>query len=218
MDVVLARSNMVEQQIRPWEVLDQRVLDVMGAVPRERFVPHGREGIAYADVEIPLPAGETMLAPKVVGRLLQALAPQRHETALEIGTGSGYVTACLARLAGEVDSIERLEGLSTAAQARLDHLGMTNARLMVATLHPGWTAPRSGYDLVSVQGAMTDYDPCLEGLLAVGGRLFVVVGHPPAMEARLITRVTPDSVRMETLFETRLKPLVGFEARPTFVF
>ncbi|AGA35259.1 Protein-L-isoaspartate O-methyltransferase [Thioalkalivibrio nitratireducens DSM 14787] len=218
MDFTLARVNMVEQQVRPWDVLDMRVLDVMESLPRETFVPAGREGLAYADTEIPLGHGESMLAPRVVGRLLQALAPGDSETALEIGTGSGFVTACLARLAAQVDSVERVDEFRLAARARLEALGIGNASLRTATASPGWTPPRNRYDVISVNGAMTDYDPFLQSSLSLGGRLFVVVGRPPVMHARLVIRVAEDSYRTETLFETRLKPLLGFEPRPEFVF
>ncbi len=218
MDFAQARTNMVEQQIRPWEVLDMRVLDVMEALPREAFVPGGREGLAYADTEIPLGHGEFMLSPKVVGRLLQALAPRTREVALEIGTGSGYVTACLARLAAHVDSVEQHDDLRLAARERLDALGIDNGHLRTATVAPGWRPPRQRYDLIAVTGAMTEYHPFLQSNLSLGGRLFVVVGKPPVMQARLFLRVAEDSYRMETLFETLVKPLAGFEPKREFVF
>jgi len=218
MDYSLARNNMVEQQVRPWDVLDMRVLDVMESLPREQFVPEGREGLAYADTEIPLGNGEFMLAPKVVGRLLQALAPTHSDRALEIGTGSGYVTAFLARLAARVDSVDRVDAFRLAARARLDALGIDNAHLRTGTVTPSWTPPGNRYDVISVNGAMQEYDPFLEPYLSLGGRLFVVVGSPPVMEARLVIRVAEDSFRTERLFETSLKPLTGFERRPEFVF
>lgn len=218
MNFNLARSNMVEQQVRPWDVLDMRVLDVMEALPRERFVPDGREGLAYADVEIPLGQGEFMLAPKVVGRLLQALAPAHSDRALEIGTGSGYVTACLARLAARVDSVERIDAFRLAARSRLDGLGIDNVQLRTGTVTRDWSPPGSRYDVISVNGAMHDYDPFLQPFLSLGGRLFVVVGKPPVMEALLVIRVAEGSYRTEKLFETNLKPLAGFERKPEFVF
>ncbi len=218
MDYSLARNNMVEQQVRPWDVLDMRVLDVMETLPRERFVPSGREGLAYADTEIPLGHGEFMLPPKVVGRLLQALAPTRSDRALEIGTGSGYVTACLARLAAQVDSVERVDELRLAARARLDGLGIGNAQLRTATVTRDWTPPGNRYDVISVNGAMAEYSPFLQSRLSLGGRLFVVVGTPPVMEALLVIRVAEESYRTEKLFETSLKPLLGFERKPEFVF
>jgi protein-L-isoaspartate(D-aspartate) O-methyltransferase len=218
MDFAQARTNMVEQQVRPWDVLDMAVLEVMADLPRERFVPEGREGLAYADTEIPLGQGEFMLHPKVVGRLLQALAPRHSDVALEIGTGSGYVTACLARLAAQVDSVERVDAFRLAARARLDTAGIHNVSLRTATVTPDWAPARSHYDVISVNGAVTEYDPFLQSRLSLGGRLFVVVGRPPVMEARLVIRIAEDSYRSETLFETSLKPLVGFAYAPEFVF
>jgi protein-L-isoaspartate(D-aspartate) O-methyltransferase len=218
MDFAQARTNMVEQQVRPWDVLDMAVLEVMADLPREWFVPEGREGLAYADTEIPLGQGEFMLAPKVVGRLLQALAPRHSDAALEIGTGSGYATACLARLAAQVDSVERVDAFRLAARARLDAAGIQNVSLRTATVTPDWAPARSRYDVISVNGAMADYDPFLQPYLSMGGRLFVVVGRPPVMEARLVIRVAEDSYRTERLFETSLKPLVGFEHTPEFQF
>jgi protein-L-isoaspartate(D-aspartate) O-methyltransferase len=218
MDFAQARTNMVEQQVRPWDVLDMAVLEVMADLPRERFVPEGREGLAYADTEIPLGQGEFMLPPKVVGRLLQALAPRHSDVALEIGTGSGYVTACLARLAAQVDSVERVDAFRLAARARLDTAGIHNVSLRTATVTPDWAPARSHYDVISVNGAVTEYDPFLQSRLSLGGRLFVVVGRPPVMEARLVIRIAEDSYRSETLFETSLKPLVGFAYAPEFVF
>jgi protein-L-isoaspartate(D-aspartate) O-methyltransferase len=218
MDFARARSNMVEQQIRPWEVLDPRVLAVLETLPREAFVTGSQQGLAYADLEIPLMEGETMLAPKVVGRLLQAIAAHPEDHALEIGTGSGYVTACLARLCAAVDSVERLPLLHQAASARLQTLGLFQARLIHDTVTPAWHPPGQRYDLIVCTGSMATADPFLQPFLALGGRLFVVVGTPPLMQARLITRVAEQSYRTEVLFETCLRPLAGFAAQPAFVF
>lgn len=218
MELALARSNMVEQQVRPWDVLDMRVLDLMEEIPRELFVPEGRSGLAYADVEIPLGHGESMLAPKVVGRLLQALAPVRHEVALEIGTGSGYLSACLGRLAAHVDSVERIDAFRLAARERLERLDITNVHLRTGQVTRDWTPPRQRYNVIACTASLPDYDPFLEPYLTVGGRLFVVVGDPPIMQARLITRYGEQHFRTEVLFETQLKPMVGFERPPSFIF
>ena len=221
MDYAQARSNMVEQQIRPWDVLDMRVLDVMAELPRETFVPAGRAGLAYADVEIPLDSSASMLAPKVVGRLLQAIDPGHNETALEIGTGSGYVTACLSQLCAQVDSLERRDDWRLQARARLDSLGIRNVNLRTLTVTPNTSSaqwPRQRYDLIVVTGSMSEYHPFLQDYLALGGRLFVVVGDAPVMYARKIIRVAEHSFHTETLFETDLQPLVGFERQPEFVF
>ncbi|WP_019558845.1 protein-L-isoaspartate O-methyltransferase [Thioalkalivibrio sp. ALE12] len=218
MDFAKARINMVEQQVRPWDVLDTRVLDVMETLPRERFMPEPYQALAYADSEIPLGHGENTLPPVVVGRLLQAVSPQPTETVLEIGTGSGYVTACLAHLAARVDSIERIDELRLAARNRLTDLGVDNAHLRTATVTRDWTPPRPRYDAIILTGGMTEYDDFLEPYLTLGGRLFVVTGDGPIMEAQLITRTTEDDCRHEGLFETRVKPLVGFEPKPAFEF
>lgn len=218
MDFAQARANMVEQQIRPWDVLDARVLEIMGELPRERFVPEGREGLAYADTEIPLGQGEYMLAPKVIGRILQAVAPRPSDAVLEVGTGSGYLTACLARLSAHVDSVERIESFRAAAAVRVAGQSVENTDLHFATVTPDWTPPRERYDAIVLTGAMTEYDPFLQSRLNPGGRLFVVTGRPPVMQARLVLRVADESCRSENLFETLLKPLVGFEPSPAFVF
>ncbi len=218
MDYALARMNMVEQQVRPWDVLDMRVLDVMETLPREQFMPEPYQALAYADSEIPLGHDEYTLLPVVIGRLLQAVAPQPTDTVLEIGTGSGYVTACLARLAAQVDSVERIDELRLAARNRLTALGIENANPRTATVTPDWAPPRPRYDVVVLTGGMVEYDDFLESYLTLGGRLFVIAGDGPIMQGRLITRTTEDDTRDEILFETRVKPLVGFEAQPAFEF
>ncbi|ADC72946.1 Protein-L-isoaspartate(D-aspartate) O-methyltransferase [Thioalkalivibrio sp. K90mix] len=218
MDFALARMNMVEQQVRPWDVLDMRVLDVMETLPRERFMPDAYKALAYADSEIPLGHGAHTLPPVVIGRLLQAAAPQPTETVLEIGTGSGYVTACLARLAAHVDSIERIDELRLKARNTLVDMGLENTSLRTATVTPEWAPPRERYDVIVLTGAMTEYNDFLERYLTLGGRLFVITGDGPIMQANLITRTTEDSVRHDVLFETRVEPLVGFEPKPAFEF
>lgn len=218
MDFTKARVNMVEQQVRPWDVLDTRVLDIMESLPRERFMPEPYQALAYADSEIPLGHGQHTLPPVVVGRLLQAVSPQPNDTALEIGTGSGYVTACLSHLAARVDSVERIDALRLAARQRLADLGIDNAQLRTATVTPEWAPPRPRYDVIVVTGAMTEYNDFLEPFLSLGGRMFVVIGDGPIMEARLITRTTEDDTVHEGLFETRVRPLVGFEPKPVFEF
>lgn len=218
MELTLARSNMVEQQVRPWDVLDTRILDVMEHLPREIFTPEKYAGLAYADIEIPLGEGEYMLAPKIVGRLVQALAPRDNERALEIGTGSGYLTACLASLSAHVDSVERIDSFRLAARERLERLGIQNVQLRTMEIDRQWVPMQQRYDLIACTASWPEYDPFLEPYLSLQGRLFVVVGHPPVMEARLITRFGDQHFRTETLFETRLKPMVRFESKPAFVF
>lgn len=218
MDFAKARMNMVEQQVRPWDVLDMRVLGVMETLPRERFMPEPYQALAYADTEIPLGHGEETLPPRVIGRMLQAVAPQPTDTVLEIGTGSGYATACLASLAAHVDSVERHDDLRLAARNRLHDLNITNAAPRTGTVAPEWRPPRERYDVIAVNGAMTEYNDFLEQFLALGGRLFVVTGEPPIMEALLVTRTTEDNTLHEQLFETRVPPLAGFEPQPAFEF
>lgn len=218
MNFIQARRNMVEQQVRPWDVLDLRVLEVLEEMPREQFVPAEYAGLAYADLEIPLAHGEVMLAPKVVGRMLQALAPRPEETALEIGTGSGFVTACLAQLCAHVETVEQHDDLRLQARARLESLGIRNVSLRTATVAPTWHPPHSRYNLICVNGSMSRYQAFLQPYLALGGRLLVITGDAPVMQAQLILRVAEDSFRTESLFETSTKPLLGFEQRPQFVF
>ncbi len=214
-NVEQARRNMILQQIRPWDVLDQAVLDVMAEVPRERFVPQGMEHLAFSDIEIPIGFGESMMAPKVEGRLLQALEIRASDEILEIGTGSGFLTACLARLGKSVDSVELHEALKNTAEQRLTSLGINNVRLCAADAAHGWTG---AYDVVAVTDSLPEYDPCFERSLKLGGRLFIVVGNAPVMEAMLVTRVGYAQFDRVPLFETNLKPLVGREPEPRFVF
>ncbi|MGF1644930.1 MAG: protein-L-isoaspartate O-methyltransferase [Thiotrichales bacterium] len=212
----LARSNMILQQIRPWEVLNQDVLQIMADVPREKFVPPGMERLAFSDIELPLGSGEYMMAPKIEARLLQALNLRGDDHALEIGTGSGFLTACLARLAAQVDSVEIHETLLRAAEQRLQSTGTTNVQLQLGDAAHGWGACE--YDAIAVTGSLPEYDPCFERLLKSGGRLFIVVGKAPVMEALLVTRIGHNRYDRTALFETSLKPLVGREPQPEFVF
>lgn len=216
MNLEQARFNMIEQQIRPWEVLDPKVLDVLAKVPREEFVPKAYRHLAFADMEIPLGHGEAMMAPRIEGRMLQALDVQPTDVALEVGTGSGYITACLARLAGQVYSVEIVEEFKLAAQKRLAALGITNASLRTGDAALGWKQqPR--YDVIAVTGSLPVYHEGFESSLALGGRLFVVVGEPPVMEAMLVTRVGEREFARIKLFETCLKPLTGLSRPRRFV-
>lgn len=222
LNIERARFNMIEQQVRPWEVLDQRVLDVMSSVPREQFVPPDQRAFAFADVELPLDSvggpGEVMLSPKLVGRLLQALDPQPRDSVLEIGTGSGYVTACLARLAAQVHSVERIAELRSYAQQRLSDLAIENCTLRTgdALELGGFDGQR--FDVIAVTGALYEIPPLLREALNPDGRLFVVTGEPPVMEARLLTRVSAAGWSDESLFETSL-PYLHNGAKPVrFLF
>jgi len=204
------RETMVEQQVRPWEVLDPRVLETINTVPREAFVAEAHRALAYMDMELPLGNGDFMMKPVVEGRALQALLPQAGESVLEIGTGSGYLTACLARLSREVLSLEIDPALAQAAQARLAAQGVANATVHAADAF-GWTPERT-FDAICVTGAVAVVPEAFRRWLAPGGRLFIVRGESPAMDA---IRVNADG-GIESLFETDLQYLVGAEPVPAF--
>jgi len=212
-----ARHNMIEQQIRPWDVLDQKVLHVMADIPRERFVAPEQKSLAFMDIEVPLSHGEAMMSPKMEGRLLQALDVKPTDVAFEIGTGSGYLTACLASLGSSVFSVEIHQDLHLQAKSRLGSLGIKNATLWTGDAAQGWALPPSNYDVIAVTGSIPEYDPCFEQQLKLGGRLFIVVGTAPIMTAMLITRVGDKAFSQTKLFETDLKALAGRETKPQFV-
>ena len=213
-----AREAMVEQQVRPWDVLDNRVLEVMARLPREAFVAESHRAVAYADLELPIGHGETMMKPVVEGRMLQALALQPGDEVLEIGTGSGFISACLGQLAASVHSIERHADLAEAARARLDATGLGgNVAIEVADAMTFDTDRR--FDAVCVTGAVDAIPERFLQWLRPGGRLFVVRGRAPAMEAVLLHR-TGDGVnaaRLESLFETDLPYLAGAAPAPQFI-
>ncbi len=200
-----ARRQMIDQQVRTWEVLDPRVLETLAAVPREHFVAEAYRGVAFADTAIPIGHGEFMLQPKIEGRILQALGLERGERALEIGTGTGFFAACIEHLTGDVESIEIHAGLADGAARTLERLGVTRVRVACADAMNRGFDPH--YQAIAVTGSLPVYDPRFERALAVGGRLFVVVGSPPVMEARLVTRTAIDAWFSETLFETCIEPL-----------
>ena len=216
MQTATASEQMIEQQVRAWEVLDARVLEAMRKAPRELFVPQSQRYRAYADAEVPLAHGQHMLRPSVAGRVLQALLPQPAEKVLEIGAGSGYVTACLALLAAQVSSVELYPDLAETARANLAALGVRNAEVLETDalgMHGG-----PGYDAIAVTAALPIYDARFERMLAVGGRLFIVVGEAPAMDARLMTRTGADSWKTQSLFETVIDPLVNSVRPQEFTF
>ncbi len=216
-NLALARHNMIEQQIRPWDVLDQRVLELIESLPREEFVPAAYLSLAYADLNIPLEHGEVMMAPKLEARMLQALAIQPGETALEIGTGSGYVTALLARSAKHVYTVDIHAGFVQQAQQKLAAHGMHNVTLDVGDASGGWEQ-HGPYDLIAVTGSLPVLPDSLRRGLKTGGRLFVISGDAPVMTAFLITRVGEDSWSQQALFETVLPPLVNAPQPARFVF
>ncbi len=217
MDYELARRNMIEQQIRPWEVLDQKVLDLIAQVKREDFVPPVYRSLAFADMEIPIGHGETMWCPKIEARVLQALALKRHERVLEVGTGSGYLTALLAAQAMQVVSVEFHADLKEAAEAKLKAHGLANVVVKVGDAARDW-GEDGRFDAIVLTGSTPLLPEAYLRRLNPGGRLFAVVGEAPAMQACLVTCVEPGACRTDVLFETRLKPLINALQPERFVF
>lgn len=209
-------TQMIEQQVRAWEVLDERVLEVLRRVPREKFVPAQLSYLAFADVEIVLPHGQRMLRPNVVGRLLQSLELSGTERVLEIGSGSGFVTACLAALSASVVSLEIFPELAALARANLAAQGIDNAEVVTADAVQADLGAR--FDAIAFTGSLPLYDERFQWQLNVGGRLFVPVGEAPAMEARLVRRTTANGWLTESLFETVIDPLVNARAPAEFEF
>ena len=212
-----ARFNMVEQQIRPWEVLDSRVLSLLESIHREDFVPVRYRKLAFADMSIPLGHDQFMMNPKVEGRLLQALNLGEDDSVLEIGTGSGFVTACLAALAKRVVSVEIIEELHQNAKLRLAEKNISNVELFVGDAMSGWQ-PEQAHDVVVVTGSVPHVPEQFLGWVNPGGRMFVISGDSPAMEARLLTRLDVTEWREESLFETDLPRLINAEKPPQFEF
>lgn len=215
MNLETARTQMLAQQVRAWDVLDQRVLDALNLVPRERFVPEEFRELAFADIEIPLGHGQQMLAPKVEGRLLQALRIAPIDEALVVGTGSGFLTACVARLARRVVSIDISPDFIETAGERVAHLGADNIELEIADALT--LTDTASFDVVAVTASLPVHDERFVRLLRPDGRLFVVVGRPPIMEARLITMHPGGETTEESLFETVLTPMINAEQAEPFV-
>lgn len=216
-DFEQARNNMIEQQIRPWDVSDDHVLDLIRHIPREDFVPEAYRNIAFADMQIPLGHGEVMMEPKQEARLLQAVNVQPGETVLEVGTGSGYLTALLASLAGHVYSVELNPALLKQAEAKLKAQRIDNVTLEEGNAASGWK-PHSPYDVIIFTGSLPVLDPAILHSLNVGGRLFAIIGEEPLMEATLFTRTSHEAWREEPLFETVIPPLRGIEIEKKFEF
>ncbi|MGB5835103.1 MAG: protein-L-isoaspartate O-methyltransferase [Thiohalocapsa sp.] len=214
-----ARFNMIEQQIRTWGVLDQRVLAVMSEIQRELFVPDAYQGLAYADIEIPIGTAESMLPPKLVGRMLQALSIGEGDKVLEIGTGTGYVTACLAHLGGRVIGVEIAPELTDTTREHLDALKMRRVEVLTRDAMSG-TIDGGPFDVIAVTGSLPDEEalPMLRQQLNDGGRLFAIVGEAPLMEALLETRVPGGDLRREGLFETSVPVLQNAPQPERFVF
>jgi len=216
-DIETARFNMVEQQIRPFEVADGRVLETLQAVPRERFVSKEFQGLAFADIAVTIGDAQQMMTPVQEARMLQALNVQPGESVLEIGTGSGFISACLSHLGGVVTSYEIRPALGEIAAAQLGAQKVKNVELVIgdglqATLAPG------SFDVIAVTGSLPKYPSNLEELLAPGGRMFVVLGDGPAMEATLVSRNNDGEIWKEGLFETVLPALDNAPQNNRFVF
>ena len=218
----IAHENMVNQQIRCWDVIDPRVLEVLSKVPREHFVPSAYRSLAFADTNIPLtsstPTGRqwTMMRPIVEGRLLQALEIAEHETVLEIGTGSGFLTACLATLAQHVTSIDLSEKRLESASETLASLDIKNCKLLLQDVFE--RTERVECDAIAVTASLPEYDPRFEKMLKLGGRAFAVIGELPIMEAVLIRRMSINEWTREALFETVIPPLIHAQQDVGFSF
>ena len=221
MNLEQARNNMVEQQIRTWEVLDQSVLDLLYAVPREEFTPPSCRNLAFTDFEIPIGEGERMWAPKLEARVLQELAPKRSDRVLEVGTGSGYLTALLAHRSAHVYSVEIRPALAAFGRANIERHGLDNVTLAVGDglrVVPQEFSHRGPYDVVVLTGSVPLLPRAVVEWLAPGGRAFAVVGEDPVMTAKIITCTTPGALRTVELFETLLAPLANCEQPSRFTF
>lgn len=211
-----ARHLMIQQQIKPWEVNNDRILNAISQLPRDEFVPDSYKNLAYADFKIPLSDGERMMSPTIEAKMLQALDPQSNETILEIGTGSGYITACLASLGLHVTSYETSATLMNKALTKLEAHNIKNIKL-----HHGdafSSESNTQYHIIAVTGALPEIPQSLKNQLEIGGRLFVITGHPPIMEAMLIQRVNQDKYSEVSLFDTELD-FLDYRAHPaSFTF
>ena len=216
MNTEYARLQMVNQQVRGWNVYSEDVLAMLRALPRERFVPQGFESLAFAELEIPLGHGEYMMTPTIEGRLLQALNLEGDENVLEIGTGSGFMTACLARLGAQVTSVDIHEDFIADATKKLEQQGIDNVTLL--QMDATDQLPDGPFDAIAVTGSVQTFDPRFVEALSEHGRLFIVVGDAPAMEAKLIERTNAHDWQTVSLFETNLRPLVHGALPPQFVF
>ncbi len=216
MNTDFARRQMIKQQVRAWDVLDENVLDVLNEVARECFVPPGFESLAFADTEIPIGHGQFMMTPTIEGRVLQALGLTGGEKVLEIGTGSGFLTACLATLASHVTSVDLYDDFLDSARLALQAADIENVDLL--QMDAMKELPDGTFDAIAVTGSIQTFDPRFTDKLAPGGRLFVVVGNAPAMVATRALCVDGEEVIHESLFETELQPLINGALPPQFSF
>jgi protein-L-isoaspartate(D-aspartate) O-methyltransferase len=211
-----ARFNMIEQQIRTWDVLDQQVLDLLSAVPREAFVPIAYRNLAFADINIPLAHGQQMMTPKLEGRLIQALMLNKNDTVLEIGTGSGYLTALLAKLAKHVESVDIYQDFIEEAEKKLRQQNIENVSLKSGDAIKGWNM-YTRYDVIVLTGSVPVLESHFLSQLQQGGCLFAIVGEEPIMQAQLIKRISEHEFDSEVLFETSLPPLLGAPQSESFI-
>lgn len=215
LDIEQARHAMIEQQVRPWDVVDMRVLQTLTAVPRERFVPERHRALAFADTALPIGHGQSMFKPVLEGRMLQAAAIRANDDVLEIGTGSGFITACLAHLARAVTSIDIHADFLESAEARLNTLDLNNVRFEQADALV--YQPKQQFDAVLVTAAVAVIPEAFKHWLRPGGRLFVIHGQSPVQEAVCLTR-DGDSFAVESLLETDVPYLTGAQPEPKFTF
>ena len=216
MNTEAVREQMIEQQVRAGDVLDMRILDAMRRVRREMFAPEAYRQVAYAEAAIPLPCGQTMLPPVIHGRILQALSPSPSEVVLVVGAGTGYLAACLSQLAARVRALEIFPELADQARANLLAAAANNVGVETAD---GMQLDEQGiYSAIAVTGSLPQYDERFQRALRVGGRLLVVVGQPPVMEAWKVTRVGEREWQRESLFETVIDPLINAPRPPAFIF
>jgi protein-L-isoaspartate(D-aspartate) O-methyltransferase len=210
-----ARLNMVEQQIRPWEVLDQNVLDLITSVHREDFIPDEFRQLAFADVQLPLAHAQVTMTPKMEARLLQVVNVRKTDKVLEIGTGCAYLTALLAKSSTHTLSVDIYPEFTRAAEKKLVNHQINNATLVTGNAVNGWDKNNT-YDVIVVTGSVPVLNTCFQEQLGLNGRLFVIVGNSPVMEAQLITRMGENEWSKEVLFETDLPPLIGVKTKEQF--
>lgn len=217
MDFERARFNMVEQQIRPWDVLDPDVLDLMMTVKREEFVPPAYRSLAFADIEVPLGNGHAMLPPRVEARIVQAVAPRRSDRVLLVGAGSGYLAALIGARAEEVVAVDIDPALVDMARANLQRAHVTNVTVLQGDAAEGWSK-NAPYDVIVITGSMPEVPATLRAQLKAGGRLFAIVGEAPAMTAQLVTCNAEGACQTVGLFETNVAPLANAPRKEQFSF
>jgi protein-L-isoaspartate(D-aspartate) O-methyltransferase len=217
MNIEQARFNMIEQQIRPWNVLDTDILDLLHVVKREHFVPAAYQNLAFADAEIPLPGGEAMLNPKLEARILQEIGLKKHEAVLEIGTGSGYMAALMAHRAAKVTTVEVNPQIKELAEKNLAKNGISNVTVELGNGAMGW-AKGAPYDVIVISGALEVLPEAFLQQVKVGGRIAAIVGEPPAMEFNIITRTGENAWNTVKVFETNVKYLSGAAVVSHFQF